>query len=79
MATALEAARIVSDLLVLVISVAAITVLVLVVKGKLTLPDGPPPRRWQVAAVILAVLLLGGVFLYLGSLARMDAIRQQVG
>ena len=61
-ATALEVARFASDLLMWVFSVAAITVFVLVVKGKLTLPEGPPPRRWRVAFVILALLLLAGVF-----------------
>ena len=42
--------------------VASITVLGLVVSGKLKPPERPP-RRWQVAFGMLAVLLLAGLFL----------------
>ena len=63
MATALEVAKIAWHILMSVFSVAAITVFVLVVKGKLKLPEGPLPRRWQVAFIILAVLMLAGTFI----------------
>ena len=59
----LETAYVAWHTLLLVCVVAGITVLGLVVCGKLKLPDGPPPRRWQVAFGILATLLLAGTLL----------------
>ena len=63
MGMALEVATIAWHTLMWGFSVAAITAFVLVACGKLKVPAGRPPRRWQVAAVILATLLLAGIFL----------------
>ncbi len=60
MATFLEVASIAWHVLMWVCSIAAITVFVLTMEGKLTLPKGPPPGRWKVLFGVLAVLLLAG-------------------
>ena len=63
MATALEVADVVLDTLMWAFSVLAITVFVLVAKGKIKLPKDPPPRRWKIALGVLAAVLLAGVLL----------------